>query len=106
MPNRSPFGVGPKNDSRTLADNQLTEQSASRGRPKKIVAHSADSASPQECEAITITFGQAGKIYNVGQTTLWAWARAGEIEVVRPPGLRRSLILHVSLRRRILGPQL
>ena len=46
---------------------------------------------------LAVTFGVASEITGLGLTSLWGLAKKGHIRLIRPPGIRRTLIDHSSL---------
>jgi hypothetical protein len=53
---------------------------------------------------LAVTFGTASQITGLGLTTLWKYAKDNRIRLIRPPGIRRTLIDYSSLRE-LLSPQ-
>jgi hypothetical protein len=51
-----------------------------------------------------VTFKVATKITGLGNTTLWKFGKEGRIQLVRPPGTRRTLIFYASLKK-LLSPE-
>jgi hypothetical protein len=55
-------------------------------------------------EPLAVTFKIAGQLTGLSQTTLWGLAKQGLIRLIRPPGMRRTLIWYQSLKD-LLSPE-
>jgi hypothetical protein len=49
-------------------------------------------------EPLAVTFKVAGQITSLSQTTLWKLAKEGRIRLIRPPGMRRTLVWYQSIK--------
>lgn len=58
-----------------------------------------------DVEPLTVTFRMASQVSGLGQTSLWKYVKEGRIRVIRPPGLRRTLIDFASLKK-LLAPEM
>jgi hypothetical protein len=57
-----------------------------------------------DLEPLVVTFKVAGQITSLSQTTLWKLGKEGRIRLIRPPGMRRTLIDYPSLKK-LLAPE-
>jgi hypothetical protein len=55
-------------------------------------------------EPLAVTFRTASQLTGLGATTLWKYAKERRILLIRPPGLRRTLIDFPSLKK-LLEPR-
>ena len=46
---------------------------------------------------IAVTIAEACRQTGLGQTTIWNFAGEGRLELIRPPGIRRTLVSYPSL---------
>jgi hypothetical protein len=53
-------------------------------------------------QPLAVTFCAASEISGLGPTTLWKFAKEGRIRLIRPPGIRRTLIDYASLKSLLL----
>jgi hypothetical protein len=60
-------------------------------------------ASAAEFKPLAITVTQACELSGFGPTSIWAFLKNGQLEAVRVPGVRRTLITYQSLIR-LLAP--
>ena len=51
-----------------------------------------------DLEPLAVTFTVAGQITCLSQTTLWKLGKEGRIRLIRPPGMRRTLVWYQSLK--------
>jgi hypothetical protein len=58
-----------------------------------------------DIETLAVTFGVASQITGLGLTTLWKFGKEGRIRLIRPSGIRRTLIDYSSLRNLIVPNQ-
>jgi hypothetical protein len=56
-------------------------------------------------QPLAVTFGAASEISGLGPTTLWKFAKEGRIRLIRPRGIRRTLIDYSSLRELLFPEQ-
>jgi hypothetical protein len=54
---------------------------------------------------LAVTFDAASQITGLGLTTLWKFGKEGRIRLIRPLGVRRTLIDYSSLRELLLPEQ-
>jgi hypothetical protein len=57
-----------------------------------------EDASGGPLDPIAVTFKVGSRITGLGNTTLWKYGKEGRIELIRPPGTRRTLISYSSLK--------
>jgi hypothetical protein len=72
--------------------------------PPEITGHRTGK-SLVDIETIAVTFGIASQITGLGLTTLWKFGKDGRIRLIRPPGVRRTLIDYSSLRKLLFPEQ-
>jgi hypothetical protein len=58
-----------------------------------------------DVEPLAVTFRTASQLTGLGATTLWKYAKERRILLIRPPGLRRTLIDFPSLKK-LLEPEM
>jgi hypothetical protein len=54
---------------------------------------------------LAVTFDAASQITGLGLTSLWKAAKDGRLRLIRPPGIRRTLIDYSSLTTLLLPDQ-
>jgi hypothetical protein len=52
---------------------------------------------------LAVTVQQACQLSGLGATSIWAFLKAGRLDAVRVPGVRRTLVSYASLER-LLAP--
>jgi hypothetical protein len=72
--------------------------------PSDVQLGATDRAGGDDLEPLAVTFRVAVRITGLGNTTLWKFGKEGRIELIRPPGARRTLIAYRSLKK-LLSPQ-
>jgi hypothetical protein len=53
---------------------------------------------------LAVTVQQACQLSGLGATSIWAFLKAGRLEAVRVPGVRRTLVSYTSLERLLAPP--
>jgi hypothetical protein len=67
----------------------------------EIIAHRLGNLKP-----LAVTFDAASQITGLGLTTLWKFAKQGRIRLIRPQGVRRTLVDYCSLRELLFPEQI
>jgi hypothetical protein len=57
-------------------------------------------------EPLAVTFDAASQITGLGLTALWKFAKQGRIRLIRPQGVRRTLVDYCSLRELLFPEQI
>lgn len=66
---------------------------------RKITDQKADDPVP-----LSITVKRACELSGLGLSSIWAFVRDGRLQVVRVPGVRRTLVTYASLARLLAPP--